>query len=80
MERLSSGRLGAAFADSLRGIKHFQDFKKAYYQFKIESVKHPYLTNNKMERPSSRPLGAAFADSLRERKHFQDFKMVNFRP
>ena len=34
MERIPNGpHTGSAFAESLRGIKHFQDFKKADYQF-----------------------------------------------
>ena len=38
MERITNGpHTGSAFAESLRGIKHFQGLKKADYQFKIES-------------------------------------------
>ena len=33
MERLSNGPYtGSAFAESLRGINHFQDFKKANFR------------------------------------------------
>ena len=52
MERrqMSNGPLWGLQADPLWDIKHFQDFKKSDYQFKIQSIKHPSLDHNKMER------------------------------
>ena len=49
--------LGSAFAESLRGLNHFQDSKKANYHFKIERVKHTSYTTINGKTVKWTPLG-----------------------
>ena len=58
---------GAAFAGSLRGIKNFQDLKKAAFQ--ILKVPKPFLKRYKMESKNNwATFGSAFAAPLRGKK------------
>ena len=57
MERLSNRpHTGSTFAESHRGIEHFQDFQKADYHHRTESVEHHSVIHNKTD-----PIVSAFA-------------------
>ena len=56
--------VGSAFAESLLGIKDFQDFKKTNYTHLNEGVEYPSLDHNKMERRQMHPIGPSFAEFL----------------
>ena len=53
------------FAESLWGIKHFHDFKKANFRLQIESVKHPSLNTKKWKEYQMDTIGLCFSESLR---------------
>ena len=71
--------IGHCFAETLRGIKHFQDFNKADGKFGILKVSKPFLKHNKMERLSNGPPSVLLSQSLRGIKHFQDLKKADYR-
>ena len=53
--------VGSAFAKSLRGIKHFQDFNKAW-KVRILKLSKPFREHNKIVRLSNGPHSrSAFA-------------------
>ena len=84
MERVFNRTPWELHSQPLRGIKHFQDFKKKPEIGDFENVSTVSYTN-KMERYIQLdPLGAAFAASLREKKHLQAFNgkkpSVNLKP
>ena len=68
--------IGFCFAESLRGIKHFQNFEKADYRFWNEKSKHPF-SNNKMERLSNGPHWGLLCRVPSGNEAFQDFKMAH---
>ena len=70
---------GICFAESLGGIKHFQDFEKADYRRWNERFKHPFSNAIKWKDCQMDPMGFCFAESLRGIKHFQDLKKADFK-
>ena len=64
MERLSNGPPSVLLSQSLRGIKHFQDFKKADYRHWNERSKHPFSNTIKWKDCQMDPIGFCFAESL----------------
>ena len=55
--------MGPAFEESLWGIKYFQDFKKANFRQKIESVKHPSLDTIKWKEYQMDPIQVLLSQS-----------------
>ena len=51
--------------ESLRGVKHFQDFKNANFRPEVEGVKHPSLDTIKWKESKWTPFGFCFTESLR---------------
>ena len=72
--------IGFCFAESLREIKHFQDFKKAEYCRWDEMFKHPFSnTIYKMERIKWSPFGSAIAVPSGD-KTFSRFQKADYPP
>jgi len=70
--------IGLCFAESLRGIKHNQVFKKAPYVRGFWNIKHPCLNTIKWKEYQMDPIGLCFAESLRGIKHNQVFKKAPY--
>ena len=62
--------IGFCFAESLRGIKHFQDFKKSDYRQRNERSMNRFSNTIKWEDCQINPIGFCFAESLRGDKTF----------
>ena len=71
MERIKWTPFAFCFAESLRRIKHFQDFKTANFRSWIESVKHPSINTIKWKEYQTDPIRVLLSQSL-----FGEFKLT----
>ena len=67
------------FADSLWGMKHFQDFKKTAWKLGFWKCQNRFSKTIKWKDCQMTPLGSTFAESLKVIKHFQHFKKATWK-